>query len=139
MCIRDRDSGHAAATEPDQRSLRGPRRATMSTSNTEPASSRGASPKAEVVEASAPAAAASAPAAAASTPAAAASAPAPAPAPAPGPAKNLAERPYSPGLAGVIAAETAIGYVDGANGRLLYRGYPIGQLVEKGTYGPVAA
>jgi citrate synthase len=38
----------------------------------------------------------------------------------------------------VIAAETAIGYVDGANGRLLYRGYPIGQLVEKGTYGQVA-
>jgi len=28
--------------------------------------------------------------------------------------------------------------VDGANGRLLYRGYPIGQLVEKGTYGRVA-
>jgi citrate synthase len=49
-----------------------------------------------------------------------------------------AERPYSPGLEGVIAAETAVGYVDGANGRLLYRGYPIGQLVEKGTYGRVA-
>ena len=48
------------------------------------------------------------------------------------------ERPYSPGLEGVIAAETAVGYVDGANGRLLYRGYPIGQLVEKGTYGRVA-
>ena len=49
-----------------------------------------------------------------------------------------AEKPYSPGLEGVIAAETAIGFVDGANGRLLYRGYPIGQLVEKGTYGRVA-
>jgi citrate synthase len=49
-----------------------------------------------------------------------------------------AERPYSPGLEGVIAAETAIGFVDGANGRLLYRGYPIGQLVQKGTYGRVA-
>jgi citrate synthase len=48
------------------------------------------------------------------------------------------ERPYSPGLQGVIAAETAIGYVDGENGRLLYRGYPIGQLVERGTYGRVA-
>ena len=57
----------------------------------------------------------------------------PAPAAAP-----KAERPYSPGLEGVIAAETAVGYVDGANGRLLYRGYPIGQLVEKGTYGRVA-
>src|SRR3990170_4646850 len=38
------------------------------------------------------------------------------------------ERPYSPGLEGVIAAESAIGLVDGQNGRLLYRGYPIGQL-----------
>jgi citrate synthase len=65
----------------------------------------------------------------------AASKPPAAPAPAPKPA---AERPYSPGLEGVLAAETAIGYVDGANGRLLYRGYPIGQLVEKGTYGQVA-
>ncbi len=58
------------------------------------------------------------------------------PAPAESAPKN--DRPYSPGLEGVIAAETAIGYVDGANGRLLYRGYPIGQLVEKGTYGAVA-
>jgi citrate synthase len=47
-------------------------------------------------------------------------------------------RPFSPGLAGVIGAESAIGLVDGANGRLLYRGYPIGQLVERGTYGEVA-
>ena len=47
-------------------------------------------------------------------------------------------RPYSPGLEGVIAAETALGFVDGANGRLLYRGYPIGQLVERGSYPAVA-
>jgi citrate synthase len=47
-------------------------------------------------------------------------------------------RPYSPGLAGVIGAESAIGLVDGARGRLLYRGYPIGQLVAKGTYAEVA-
>lgn len=47
-------------------------------------------------------------------------------------------RPYSPGLEGVIGAESAIGLVDGANGRLLYRGYPIGELVEKGTYAAVA-
>jgi citrate synthase len=47
-------------------------------------------------------------------------------------------RPYSPGLEGVIAAESAIGLVDGQNGRLLYRGYPIGQLVERGTYAEVA-
>ncbi len=47
-------------------------------------------------------------------------------------------RPYSPGLEGVVAAESALGLVDGANGRLLYRGYPIVQLVERGTYAAVA-
>jgi citrate synthase len=48
------------------------------------------------------------------------------------------ERPYSPGLEGVIGAETALGYVDGAAGRLLYRGYRIGDLVERGSYSAVA-
>jgi len=48
------------------------------------------------------------------------------------------ERPYSPGLEGVIAAETALGYVDGERGRLLYRGYRIGDLVERGTFPAVA-
>ncbi|MBF6605432.1 MAG: citrate/2-methylcitrate synthase [Chloroflexi bacterium] len=48
------------------------------------------------------------------------------------------DRPYSPGLEGVVGAESAIGLVDGRNGRLLYRGYPIGQLVERGTYAEVA-
>jgi citrate synthase len=48
------------------------------------------------------------------------------------------DRPYSPGLEGVIGAESAIGLVDGKNGRLLYRGYPIGQLVARGTYAEVA-
>jgi citrate synthase len=48
------------------------------------------------------------------------------------------QRPYSPGLEGVIGAQSAIGLVDGAHGRLLYRGYPIGELVEKGTYAQVA-
>jgi citrate synthase len=47
-------------------------------------------------------------------------------------------RPYSPGLEGVVAAESAIGLVDGTNGRLLYRGYPIGQLVQRGSYAEVA-
>ena len=32
-------------------------------------------------------------------------------------------RPYSPGLEGVIAGETALSYIDGERGRLLYRGY----------------
>ncbi len=48
------------------------------------------------------------------------------------------ERPYSPGLQGVIAGETSIALVDGENGRLIYRGYPIGELVRQGTYAQVA-
>ncbi len=47
-------------------------------------------------------------------------------------------RPYSPGLEGVLAAETALGLVDGANGRLLYRGYRIGDLVAHGSFASVA-
>ncbi|MEA2546717.1 MAG: citrate synthase [Chloroflexota bacterium] len=48
------------------------------------------------------------------------------------------DRPYSPGLEGVIAGETALSKVDGAKGRLTYRGYRIGDLVEHGTYPAVA-
>ena len=48
------------------------------------------------------------------------------------------DRPYSPGLEGVIAGETTIALVDGNNGRLIYRGYPIGELVRNGTYAQVA-
>lgn len=48
------------------------------------------------------------------------------------------DRPYSPGLQGVIAGETSLSLVDGAAGRLLYRGYPIGQLVREGTFAQVA-
>ncbi|HLX34038.1 MAG TPA: citrate/2-methylcitrate synthase [Candidatus Limnocylindrales bacterium] len=48
------------------------------------------------------------------------------------------ERPYSPGLEGVVAAETALSLVDGERGRLLYRGYRIGDLVDHGTYPAVA-
>ena len=47
-------------------------------------------------------------------------------------------RPYSPGLEGVLAAETALGLVDGANGRLMYRGYRIGDLVAHGSFASVA-
>ncbi len=55
------------------------------------------------------------------------------------PAERLqADRPYSPGLEGVIAGETSLSYIDGAAGRLLYRGYRIGDLVERGTYAAVA-
>ena len=47
-------------------------------------------------------------------------------------------RPYSPGLEGIVAGETSLGYVDGERGRLLYRGYRIGDLVDHGTYPAVA-
>ncbi|MDQ3128104.1 MAG: citrate/2-methylcitrate synthase [Chloroflexota bacterium] len=53
-------------------------------------------------------------------------------------APGVDERPYSPGLEGVLAGETALSRVDGANGRLVYRGYRIGDLVERGTYSAVA-
>ena len=43
-----------------------------------------------------------------------------------------------PGLEGVVAGATALSLVDGANGRLLYRGYRIGDLIECGTYAQVA-
>ena len=59
--------------------------------------------------------------------------PADAPAEAPTP-----DRPYSPGLEGVVAGETSLSLVDGARGRLLYRGYRIGDLVAHGTYSAVA-
>jgi citrate synthase len=48
------------------------------------------------------------------------------------------DRPYSPGLEGVLAGETSLSKVDGANGRLVYRGYRIGDLVEHGSYPAVA-
>src|SRR5215212_1257322 len=48
------------------------------------------------------------------------------------------DRPYSPGLEGVVAGETSLGKVDGERGRLTYRGYRIGDLVEHGTYPAVA-
>jgi citrate synthase len=54
------------------------------------------------------------------------------------PAPSADDRPYSPGLEGVLAGETALSKVDGANGRLTYRGYRIGDLVEHGTYPAVA-
>jgi citrate synthase len=53
------------------------------------------------------------------------------------PATDQSSRPYSPGLEGVIAGETSLSYIDGAEGRLLYRGYRIGDLVAHGTYGAI--
>ena len=54
------------------------------------------------------------------------------------PAAAADDRAYSPGLEGVLAGETALSKVDGERGRLVYRGYRIGDLVERGTYPAVA-
>lgn len=51
---------------------------------------------------------------------------------------NDTDRTLSPGLKGVLAGETALAMVDGERGRLQYRGYPIGELVERSTYAQVA-
>ncbi len=56
----------------------------------------------------------------------------------PGSEATTTDRPYSPGLEGVLAGETSLSRVDGANGRLMYRGYRIGDLVDHGTYPAVA-
>ncbi|MDP9271583.1 MAG: citrate synthase [Chloroflexota bacterium] len=51
---------------------------------------------------------------------------------------NDVQPAYSPGLKGIIAGETSLARIDGERGRLLYRGYPIGELVARGTYAQVA-
>jgi citrate synthase len=48
------------------------------------------------------------------------------------------DRGFSPGLKGVVAGETQLAMIDGEAGRLQYRGYPIGELVERGTFAQVA-
>src|SRR5258706_9849387 len=45
---------------------------------------------------------------------------------------------YIPGLEGIVAARTAISLVDGANGRLVYRGYVIADLAEEMSFEEVA-
>ncbi len=45
---------------------------------------------------------------------------------------------YVPGLEGVVAAQTEISMVDGANGRLVYRGYVIADLAEDMSFEEVA-
>jgi citrate synthase len=54
------------------------------------------------------------------------------------PPSRADDRTYSPGLEGVLAGETALSKVDGKQGRLTYRGYRIGDLVEHGSYPAVA-
>ena len=45
---------------------------------------------------------------------------------------------FSRGLEGVIAAETKIGFVDGTQGRLVYRGFDISTLVEQSNFEEVS-
>ena len=45
---------------------------------------------------------------------------------------------YVPGLEGIVAAQTEISLVDGANGRLVYRGYVIADLAEEMSFEEVA-
>lgn len=47
---------------------------------------------------------------------------------------NTQNNTYAKGLEGVIAAETEIGFVDGQEGRLVYRGYDISVLSENSNY-----
>src|SRR6059058_5663652 len=42
------------------------------------------------------------------------------------------------GLEGVVAAKSAICFIDGTGGRLIYRGYDIGDLVENTSFEEVA-
>jgi citrate synthase len=46
----------------------------------------------------------------------------------------VAETTFAKGLEGVIAAESGICQIDGANGRLYYRGYPIEDLAQHSTF-----
>src|SRR5687768_1776362 len=44
------------------------------------------------------------------------------------------EQEMAKGLEGVVAASTAISYIDGINGRLFYRGIDINELAERSTF-----
>ena len=45
-----------------------------------------------------------------------------------------AEQRYARGLEGLVAGETAISHIDGQHGRLIYRGYPIEDLVGRASF-----
>src|SRR5439155_25476588 len=56
------------------------------------------------------------------------------------PAPSPASKPSAPGagLEGVVAAKSEICFIDGIAGRLVYRGYEIGDLVENASFEDVA-
>lgn len=47
---------------------------------------------------------------------------------------TAAPMPAGPGLEGIVAAQTTLSLVDGANGRLIYRGYDIGDLASHAQF-----
>ena len=50
-------------------------------------------------------------------------------------AKQAVEKTeYARGLEGVVTNETAVGYVDGVKGQLVYRGYSVEDLAEHSSY-----
>src|SRR3954453_7386937 len=54
------------------------------------------------------------------------------------PAANAAAAKPAAGLQGVVAAQSEICFIDGTAGRLVYRGYEIGDLVENCSFEEVA-
>ena len=47
---------------------------------------------------------------------------------------TLDATPAEKGLEGIIAAKTAISYIDGQNGRLFYQGIEINELADHSTF-----
>jgi len=47
---------------------------------------------------------------------------------------TLMEKGYYPGLAGVPVIKSSISHIDGKNGLLTYRGYPVQELAEHCSY-----
>jgi len=50
----------------------------------------------------------------------------------------MSPQTYGRGLAGLVAGDTTIGLIDGDTGRLIYRGYPIEDLVEHASFEQVS-
>src|SRR5579864_4845188 len=53
-------------------------------------------------------------------------------------ASTVAKKPKG-GLEGIVAVQSSICFIDGDAGRLIYRGYEIGDLVEHATFEETAA
>ena len=51
---------------------------------------------------------------------------------------NVTAAPQTAGLEGVVVAESEISFVDGQEGRLIYRGYSIEELAARSTFEEVS-